>query len=546
LDVRRHLRRPLLIAGLSLAIVTLLLAGVGGTAQSQQVPAAGGVYIEGVVGHPTYLNPLLSPFNNADQDIVALVFDGLTKVAPDGSVAPDLADRWTISPDGKTYTFHLRNAVWQDGQPVTADDVVFTIGQIQAPGFPGNPEVAQLWQPIKVSKIDQQTVQFQLTAPYAPFLEYTTQRILPVHLLNGVTGRQMLSNPFNAHPIGTGPFMVKSATVQEITLEPNPHYYGKQPYLAGITFRYYDSSQSALDALRRGDIQGLGGIPSDSALSLANDSRLTILQKPEFANLNVLVLNTQSSIFSDDLVRRALDLALNRTQIIQAAMGGEGVPAAGPIMPDSWAFVPQANAYIYAPDQAAKLLDQAGWTLPTPGAVREKDGKPFRFVLLAANQSDRLRAAQEISRELRAVGIEADVQTAGWSGIVQDFLAPHRFDAVLTELYSPTADPDPYAFWDSSQIKGGLNVASWSNRVADQLLEDARDNQSRDARQQDYAKFQSLFAQEQPSILLYYPVYVYAVPSALHGTSLGLLLQPSDRFQTVTDWYLRTQSATGE
>ncbi len=546
MDVRRHLRRPLLIAGLSLAIVTLLLAGVGGTAQSQQVPAAGGVYIEGVVGHPTYLNPLLSPFNNADQDIVALVFDGLTKVAPDGSVAPDLADRWTISPDGKTYTFHLRNAVWQDGQPVTADDVVFTIGQIQAPGFPGNPEVAQLWQPIKVSKIDQQTVQFQLTAPYAPFLEYTTQRILPVHLLNGVTGRQMLSNPFNAHPIGTGPFMVKSATVQEITLEPNPHYYGKQPYLAGITFRYYDSSQSALDALRRGDIQGLGGIPSDSALSLANDSRLTILQKPEFANLNVLVLNTQSSIFSDDLVRRALDLALNRTQIIQAAMGGEGVPAAGPIMPDSWAFVPQANAYIYAPDQAAKLLDQAGWTLPTPGAVREKDGKPFRFVLLAANQSDRLRAAQEISRELRAVGIEADVQTAGWSGIVQDFLAPHRFDAVLTELYSPTADPDPYAFWDSSQIKGGLNVASWSNRVADQLLEDARDNQSRDARQQDYAKFQSLFAQEQPSILLYYPVYVYAVPSALHGTSLGLLLQPSDRFQTVTDWYLRTQSATGE
>ncbi|HLH73936.1 MAG TPA: peptide ABC transporter substrate-binding protein, partial [Chloroflexota bacterium] len=399
--MRRHLRRPLLIAGLSLAIVTLLLAGVGGTAQSQQVPAAGGVYIEGVVGHPTYLNPLLSPFNNADQDIVALVFDGLTKVAPDGSVAPDLADRWTISPDGKTYTFHLRNAVWQDGQPVTADDVVFTIGQIQAPGFPGNPEVAQLWQPIKVSKIDQQTVQFQLTAPYAPFLEYTTQRILPVHLLNGVTGRQMLSNPFNAHPIGTGPFMVKSATVQEITLEPNPHYYGKQPYLAGITFRYYDSSQSALDALRRGDIQGLGGIPSDSALSLANDSRLTILQKPEFANLNVLVLNTQSSIFSDDLVRRALDLALNRTQIIQAAMGGEGVPAAGPIMPDSWAFVPQANAYIYAPDQAAKLLDQAGWTLPTPGAVREKDGKPFRFVLLAANQSDRLRAAQEISRELR-------------------------------------------------------------------------------------------------------------------------------------------------
>jgi len=542
--VLRQVRRSLLIAGVALAIVILLLAGVDGPAQHQQVPASGGVYVEGVVGHPTYLNPLLSPFNDADGDVVSLVFNGLTRVSANGAVAPDLADHWTISPDGKTYTFHLRDAVWQDGQPVTADDVVFTIHQIQAPGFPGSPEIAKLWQPIKVSKIDSRTVQFQLSAPYAPFLEYTTQGILPAHLLNGVTGRQMLSNPFNAHPIGTGPFMVKSASIQEITLEPNPHYYDKQPYLAGITFRYYDSYQTALDALRRGDIQGLGNVPSDSALSLANDSRLTILQKPEFAKLSLMVLNTQSPIFSNDVVRRALDLALNRTQIIQAAINGEGVPAAGPIMPDSWAYVAQPNAYIYAPDQAAKLLDQAGWTLPAPGALREKNGKPFRFVLLAANEPDRLRTAQEISRELRAVGIEADVQTAGWSGIVQDFLAPHRFDAVLTELYSPTADPDPYPFWDSSQIKSGLNVAGWSNRVADQLLEDGRANQSRDARQQDYAKFQSLFAQEQPSILLYYPVYVYALPSALHGTSLGLMLQPSDRFQTVTDWYLRTQNAT--
>lgn len=539
----RHLRRQILIASLSLAVALLLLFGVRGPASSEQVPAAGGVYVEGVVGHPTYLNPLLAPFNDADQDVVSLVFSGLTRLSPDGGVVPDLATSWSISPDGKVYTFHLRNASWQDGQPVTADDVVFTIDQLQSPAFPGSPEIARLWQSVKVVKVDSRTVQFTLGEPYAPFLEYTTLGILPVHLLGSVNGRALLNHPFNAHPIGSGPFQIKSASLQEIALEPNPRYYGQRPYLAGLTFRYFDNFQAAFDALRRGDIQGLGNIPSEHVLELANDPRITLQQEPEYARLNLVILNTEAPLFSDDVVRRALDLAIDRTKVIQVAVDGEGAPAAGPIMPESWAFDAQPNAYVYDPAQAGRLLDQAGWTLPSAGGIRQKGGKPFRFVLLAVNDPARLRTAQEISRQLREIGVEADVQTAGWSGIVQDFLAPHRFDAVLTEIYSPTADPDPYPFWHSSQIKNGLNVAGWSNRVADQLLEDGRQQEDRQARRDDYAKFEKLFAQEQPGILLYYPVYVYALPSSLKGVTLGVMTQPCDRLQSVTGWYLRTRSA---
>ena len=534
--------RQLLIAGLSLVVVAAILLGTNRPTSGAQVPAPGGVYVEGVVGHPTYLNPLLSPFNDADKDVVSLVFSGLTRLSPDGSVVPDLATDWSLSPDGKVYTFHLRDAVWQDGQPVTADDVVFTIDQIQATAFPGSPEFARLWQSVKVAKIDPRTVQFSLAEPYAPFLEYTTLGLLPSHLLSGVSGRAWLSNPFNAQPVGSGPFQVKSASLQEVELQPNPHYYGQRPYLDGITFRYFDSVQAAYDALRRGDVQGLGGIPPDDVLGLASDPRIALQQEPEYAQLNLLILNTQEPLFADDVVRRALDLAIDRSKVIQAAIGGEGVPAAGPIMPESWAFVPQSNAYQYDPTQAAHLLDQAGWILPSPGALRQKAGQPFRFVLLAVNEPDRLRTAQEISRQLRLIGVQADVQTAGWSGIVQDFLAPHRFDAVLTETYSPTADPDPYPFWHSSQIKNGLNIAGWSNRIADQLLEDGRRQEDRQARQDDYTKFQKLFAQEQPGILLYYPVYVYALPASLKGVTLGLMTQPADRFQTVANWYLRTTS----
>ncbi len=533
-------RRRILIAGLTIVVVAALVSIGGNPAAAQPAPAAGGTYVEGVVGHPTYLNPLLSPFNEADQDVVALVFSGLTRIAADGTVVPDLASSWSISPDGKVYTFTLRDALWQDGQPVTADDVLSTIGQIQSPGFAGSPEIAQLWQSIKVSRVDAKTVQFTLGEAYAPFLEYTTVGLVPAHALAGVSGRALLSNQFNAHPVGSGPFLVKNASLQEVDLVANPHYYRKSPLLDGLTFRYYDTFAAALDALHRGEVQGLGSIPPSQVLNLANDAKLNLIQVPEYANLSLIVLNTQSPLFSDDLVRRAFDLAIDRTRAIQVAVGGEGVPADGPIPPNSWAFAQQQGSYTYDPTQSNKLLDQAGWARPSPDGIRVKDGKPFHFVLLAVNQADRQQTAEEISRQLREVGVDAEVQTAGWTGIVQTYLVPRQFDAVLTEAYSPTADPDPYPFWHSSQVKSGLNVAGWSNRIADQLLEDGRRQPDRAQRQTDYGKFQSLFAQQQPSILLYHPVYAYAVPAALKGVSLGVMLAPSDRFQTVADWYLRT------
>lgn len=535
--------RPFLIVALSLALVAAILVVEGRPATGQAVPASGGIYVEGVVGHPTYLNPLLSTFNDADDDVAALVFSGLTRLANDGSVQPDLAASWTVSPDGKVYTFRLKDAAWSDGAPVTADDVVYTIGQIQAPGFPGSPDLARAWASVKVARIDAKTVRFTLAAPYAPFPELTTQGLLPSHLLKGTTGRGLLTTPFNARPVGTGPFEVQSASLGQIVLVPNPRYLGPAPNLAGITFTYYDSYPSAQDALNQGEIEGLGNLPPDQVLSLSNDSRRSVLQATEDARMTLLFLNLDEPLFADDLARQALDRSIDRAAVIQAALNGEGVPAAGPISPASWAYAAQGSAYTHDPAQAAQLLDQAGWTLSAASGLREKNGKPFRFVLLTPNQPDRIKAAQEISRQLRLVGIEADVQTAAWSAIVQNFLAPRHFDAVLAETYAPSADPDPYPFWDSSQIKNGFNVAGWSNRVADQLLEDARQRDDQSGRRVDYARFQALFAQQQPSILLYYPLYSYAIPAALHGVNLGLILQPSDRFRTVSSWYLRTELA---
>ena len=540
--MRFGVSRQLIVVGLTLVVIAAILRLTGSRATGQEVPAVGGVYVEGVVGHPAHFNPLLSDFNEADDDVVSLVFSGLTRLTKDGSLAPDLAQSWSVSPDGKVYTFVLGSASWSDGQPVTADDVLYTVGQIQSPAFPGSPEMARLWKSVKVEKVNSRTVSFTLAEPYAPFLQYTTLRLLPSHLLGGVTGRALISNQFNAQPVGTGPFVVQSADLHQVVLVPNPHYAGQRPFLDGITFKYYDNYQSALDALKVGQIQGLGNIPSDHLPEVSGNSRVTLLKQPDDAQINTLMLNTQSPLFSDASIRRALNLAIDRSQVLQAGAGGLGTPATGPIPPNSWAYAAQTGAYTYNAAQATKLLDAAGWTVPANGGIRQKAGKPFRFAMLAVDQPDRLREAQEISRELRQVGIEADVQTANWSAIVSDFLAPHHFEAALTDVYSPSGDPDPYPFWDSSQIQSGLNVANWSNQTADKLLEEARQSSDLSTRRGDYARFQELFAQEQPSILLYYPVYAYAVPASLKGVSLDLFLQPSDRFTTVIDWYFRTTS----
>ncbi|HEX5414170.1 MAG TPA: peptide ABC transporter substrate-binding protein [Chloroflexota bacterium] len=535
------MRRQLVIVGLTLLVIAAILRFTGPRATGRDLPAAGGVYVEGVVGHPARFNPLLSDFNEADNDVVSLVFSGLTRVTKDGSLAPDLAENWSVSPDGKVYTFVLRAATWSDGQPVTADDVLYTVTQIQSPGFPGSPELARLWKPVKVAKVDARTVTFTLSEPYAPFPQYTTLRLLPAHLLGGVSGRALVSNQFNAKPVGTGPFVVQSADLHQVVLVPNPHYAGQHPYLDGITFKYFDTSQAALDALKAGQVQGLGNVPADHLAEVTQNPRVTLLRQPDEARINTLILNTQSPFFSDASIRRALGLAIDRTKVIQAGAGGLGVSAAGPIPPGSWAYAAQSGAYSYDAAQAGKLLDAAGWTVPSNGGLREKGGKAFRFALLAVDQPDRVREAQEISRQLRLVGIQADVQTANWSTIVSDFLAPHHFEAALTDVYSPSGDPDPYPFWDSSQIQSGLNVANWSNSTADKLLEEARQSSDLATRRADYARFQELFAQEQPSILLYYPVYAYAVPSSLKGVSLDLLLQPADRFATVNEWYIREE-----
>ncbi|MGN6674411.1 MAG: ABC transporter substrate-binding protein, partial [Thermomicrobiales bacterium] len=265
----RSLRAPGWIAvGCAVLILVLLGAGVavafqkGALANSidsihnavssakgtPTTAAAADVYREAIVGAPTMLNPLLAS-SQPDRDLSALIFSGLTRTDATGGVVPDLAKSWQVSGDGKTYTFPLRDDVtWQDGQAFTSRDVLFTIRLMQDAAFPGDSGLADFWRSITVETPDDHTVVCTLTKPFAPFLAYTSIGIVPQHILGATKASDLASEPFNLHPVGTGPYAFASldSAKVEVVLKRYNDYYGAKPHLRELHFRSYRDAATAI------------------------------------------------------------------------------------------------------------------------------------------------------------------------------------------------------------------------------------------------------------------------------------------------------------
>nr|HMQ55393.1 ABC transporter substrate-binding protein [Anaerolineae bacterium] len=203
----RYIRWQAILALTGIALVLAFLGFLSLSRTTIAVRDQSSRYVEGVVGEPQFINPLLMQYNQVDQDLSALLFNGLVKVDGQGNIEPDLARSWEISPDKRRYIFKLRRDVrWHDGEPFTADDVVFTISLMKDPEFPGMPYLSNLWQAISVGKQDDYTVFFDLLEPFPTFVEFTEIGIVPQHLLSDVPVRDLLNHPFNLRPVGTGAF----------------------------------------------------------------------------------------------------------------------------------------------------------------------------------------------------------------------------------------------------------------------------------------------------------------------------------------------------
>ncbi len=510
-------------------------------------PSQGGIYTEALVGSMQRLNPLLDFNNSADRDVDRLLFSSLLKFDSRGLPQADLAESWGISQDGTIYNVTLReNAVWHDGMPVTSDDVLFTISMLKTGGGAIPADLSEFWKNVE-AKGSGKTIQFRLTEAFAPFPDYLTFGILPRHLLVDNTPDSMANLPFNLQPVGSGPFQFERLIVSEnqirgIVLKSFKDFYGPKSLLSQVVFLYYPDSASALQAYRDQRVQGISEITLDAVPAALEIPDLAVYtaRKPELTMVLFNLKDPESNFLQNIEVRKALAAAINRQWIVDRILGSQAMLAEGPIFPGTWASFTDLKSIVYDEQTAKIKLIQAGYVLASPNdTIRSKNEVQMKFTMLYPDNELHKAIAEAIQRDWSLVNVQVDLEPVSYSDLINQHLANRSYQAALVDLnFSRYPDPDPYPFWDQVQATGGQNYSQWDNRMASEYLEQARVTSDIGERTRLYRNFQIIFNEEQPAILLHYPVYSFGVSRQMEGISMGPLLDTSDRFGTILNWYL--------
>lgn len=518
-------------------------------ATTHLIPAHGGQYTEALVGYPQYINPILAQANDVDLDLSRLLFSGLFRRTKDQKLEPDLASDYKISDDQLTYTFYLRrDAKWHDGEPLTADDVIFTVQAIQDPNYQ-SPLESSL-HGVTATKIDDYTFTLTLQEPFAPFLSSLTFGILPQHIwfdVYKVSTQNITLSEYNIRPVGSGPFMFDSLVkdsagdIKSYNIVPFPDYYGDKPYLDKMAFNFYSDLDSATTALQKKQVDGLGFItPEQKAQLEAKNNNLNYnrLQLPQYTA--IFFNEDHSDILSYKAVRQALVWGVDRNTIIQQALNGEGEPIYTPILPGYLGYNADVEKYGFDIEKGKQILEDGGWKIPDGEQYRKNGDQTLEFSIATVNQPEFLTTLNILKDDWTKMGIKVNVNVYEAADIQSQIIKPRHYEALLFgEIVG--SDPDPYAFWHSSQMKHpGLALSVFYQKNIDDLLETARKTSDEEQRRLKYFNFQNILADELPAIFLYNPYYTYAMNKDIQGVSSQYISLPADRFADVTHWYLKT------
>lgn len=545
----RRIRWQILIAAISSLTVLLLMSYLALTRASVARPLTGGDYVEGVVGAPLHLNPLLvdPAADPVAADLHRLIFEGLTRPGPDGLPMPALAESWTVDDSGTVYTFTLRSGVaWHDGAPVTVDDVLFTMRAVQGPAFAGDQNVAAFWRTVLVDRAGERSVSFRLDSPFAPFLRLTGFPILPAHLLRDTPPEQWEAMAFNRLPVGAGPYRLIERDDQHALLRANPSYFGSPPFIETIELRFFRTEQDALAALTRGDIQGLAFL-STGALADVNLPRNVVRRQALLDACTVLTFNLRDGPLTEIGVRRALAMALDKDALIAGVLNGQVARLDTPILHGWWAEAPDVQWYEPDPARAVSALDALGYVAGADG-IRARNGQRLAFTLLTDSSPKRRAVAEEIARQWSAIGVRIVIEQVE-SGDLQRRLETHDFTMALHGWQRLGSDPDVFELWHSSQAERGRNYTGLTDADIDELLYNARKIYDIADRAALYNEFQQRWVDLAPGIMLYQPFLIHATVADLgsiiavapdEAVSPRLIMGREGRFADVNRWYLRS------
>lgn len=529
-----------------LAAIALLIAGLGiqyswnSQGSKKDGAKSGGVYVEGVIGNISTLNPLLAA-SEPEQAVSRLLFSSLYNYDVTGALHTDLAESMTVK-DDKVYTIKLRNAVWHDGKKLTAEDVVYTINLIKNPQVRSPLRVN--WLDISARAIDDSTVEFMLPAVYAGFSHALTFPVIPKHILQTVSPSSMREADFSSNPVGSGPFAVKRVQTSESTsstdvvrMEPNTKYYGAVSTLSRLELRAYGNESLLVKAVNSGEVSAASGLSLSAADNIKSKQYST---KHWLLNKGVyLLMNNRSQTLQDARVRQALRYATD-TSSIRATVGDNVARLDTPILQSQIAQKLSA-APDYNLDKAKALLKEAGWTY-NQGQWKGKDGRPLAVAVTTSSGRDEYKKIVDaLKQQWSKLGVDVQLREIDTSStttsFVQSVLQPRDYDALLYEL-ELGADPDVFAYWHSSQASAsGYNFANYSNRTVDNDLVGGRSRTNSALRAAKYIQFVNQWLNDAPAIGLYQSVGSYVLNN---GASIveprGSLNTMNDRYADVTTW----------
>jgi peptide/nickel transport system substrate-binding protein len=423
------------------------------------------------------------PRSRGEEQITSMLYSGLMRLDEKLQPQPDLARSFSASADGRLITFTLRtDVVWHDGQPLTADDVVYTLSALR--DLP--PTTALLEDMQRIAEISApltNTVVISLTERYAPIFAELTVPILPKHVL---IGKNIDTYDFWENPIGSGPFQFgERVPGASVTLNMNPRFYRGQPLLDHVAFLVADPT-IAVEALRDGRLL-LAELPWEQRNAL-DDVTPPLLKGsyPENGYYFLAFNVREGHPFADVRVRQALALAVDLPEVVRQATADQGIPIYNSAVPGSWADFVRPTTPTVDLERARILLDEAGWKLPDGGTIRQQGEITFTARLFVRGDDERrVRAAELIVAAAKRIGLAIDLERADFDTVfVSKYAPPYDFDLLLGSWSKGAGDPDfaDYAFYDpddlllfhSSQVNQGpvdtrpvLNITGFSDNAYD-------------------------------------------------------------------------------
>lgn len=525
------MKRCVAVSLLAVAFLTGCLseneAGPAGAVDESQ-PHRGGTLLRRLEQDVASVNPILAT-SRYDHLVATYLFSPLINYDDELHIIPALADSWTISPDGRDYTFKLNpNATFSDRTPVRAADVLFTLRKVVDPQSEAV-QIASGFEQLDLTRsrvVDDHTVVVAFHEALASQLsQFNYLLVLPEHIY----GRGNFRNDYNLEATGSGPYrLVRRVPGKEIVVQRRGDYWAAEPFIDMVVFKILTDETTSWNAVQRGDVDETM-LHSDVWMRAHTDPSL--LRRLDFRqyyglSYNYIAWNGRNPLFADKRVRRALSMTLDVPSIIKNLYSGTARAVNGHFMPDQWAYNPEVPVLAYDPEKARQIFTSLGWLDTNHDGILDKDGKPFKFALtLTAGSMQALTIGQLYQAALKGVGVDCELVILDSATAIQRVLGGNYEAAYLSWDIDP--DPDPFPLFHSSQAPPrGQNLVYYSNADADRLIDLARHELDLGQRRDLYRQLQVILAADQPYTWVNQPSVKWAVNRRVHrvrdGKGFGL------------------------